>query len=65
MHFAIRSEIEYLSAADGNVTDSNTIDEMTRQLEALRRMDQFVCRDDWRPQHNRRVRLPKTDSGRL
>jgi hypothetical protein len=54
MRFATRSEIEYLDAADGqSETDASMIDEMTRQLEALRHLDQYVCKADWQPRHHR------------
>jgi hypothetical protein len=54
MRFATRSEIEYLDAADGHAeTDASLIDEMTRRLDALRRMDQYVCKADWQPRHLR------------
>jgi hypothetical protein len=62
MRFATRNEIEYLNAIDGeSVADAHTIDEMTRWLDALRRFDQNFCQADWRPEHNRRVRLPNTN----
>jgi hypothetical protein len=57
MRFATRNEIEYLHSIDGDTdADAGTIDEMTRQLDALRRFDQNFSRADWRPEHNRGAR---------
>jgi hypothetical protein len=58
MRFGTRNEIEYLSSIDGNAkTDAGTIDEMTRQLDALRRFDQNFFKADWQPEHIHGARI--------
>jgi hypothetical protein len=50
MRFATRQEIEYLGSHEADsANDSTLIDEMTRQLDALRRFDQYYSKADWRP----------------
>ena len=54
MRFATTQEIEYLDSVDGRTpTDVGLIDEMSRRLHALRCLDQFFCKEDWRPQSAR------------
>jgi len=54
MRFATQTEIEYIGAHDNDAdNDSALIDEMSRQLDALRRYDQNFSVTDWRPEHNR------------
>jgi len=54
MRFATMQEIEYLGSVDVKTpTDSGLIDEMSRRLNALRCLDQFFCKDDWRPEGSR------------
>jgi hypothetical protein len=51
MRFATLQEIEYLDSVDGKTpTDLGLIDEMSRRLDALRCLDQFFCKEDWRPE---------------
>jgi hypothetical protein len=53
MPFATRQEIEYLGSHEANsVNNATLIDEMTRQLDALRRFDQNFSQADWRPEPN-------------
>lgn len=43
-------EIDYLSSIDGKATrDDVFMQEMSRQLDALRCFDQLFCDADWRP----------------
>lgn len=52
MRFATLQEIEYLDSVDVTApTDSGLIDEMSRRLSALRCLDQFFCKEDWRPEN--------------
>jgi hypothetical protein len=56
MRFGTRQEIEYLGAVDQNVSaDPTFLDEMSRQLDALRRYDQFFCEADWCPDRGRNM----------
>lgn len=44
MRFATCNEIEYLSASDGRTAnDEELVRELSRQLDALRRYDQYFC----------------------
>jgi hypothetical protein len=53
MKFATTQEMEYLGSSNGEAAiDQRIIDEMSRQLDALRRFDQY-CAADWQPQRGR------------
>jgi hypothetical protein len=52
MRVATRQEIEYLGSADDKL-DARFMDEMSRQLDALRRYDQYFCDADWLPENGR------------
>jgi hypothetical protein len=53
MRFATTQEIEYVGSSNGDAAiDRRIIDEMSRQLDALRRFDQY-CAVDWQPQRGR------------
>jgi hypothetical protein len=53
MQFATTQEMEYVGSNNGEADiDRRIIDEMSRQLDALRRFDQY-CAADWQPQRCR------------
>jgi hypothetical protein len=53
MRFATTQEMEYVGSNNGeDAIDRRIIDEMSRQLDALRRFDQY-CAADWQPQRCR------------
>jgi hypothetical protein len=50
MRFTTRNEIDYLGALHGEtMADARLVQELSRQLDALRRFDQYVTDADWRP----------------
>jgi hypothetical protein len=49
MRWAAIHEMEYLHASRGRTEDPQLARELGRQLEALRRYDQYLCNADWRP----------------
>jgi hypothetical protein len=48
MRWEAIQEMEYLSASRGRTEDPNLARELGRQLETLRRYDQYFCDADWR-----------------
>jgi hypothetical protein len=53
MWFATTHEMEYLDSRDRVGAEKQLITEASRQLDALRRFDQYFCDADWRPQCGR------------
>jgi hypothetical protein len=50
MRFATTQEMEYLGSMDRDgAKEKRLIHEMSRQLDALRRFDQYFCDADWQP----------------
>jgi hypothetical protein len=64
MRVSTTQEMEYLGSLDrGGVKESQLVDELSRQLDALRRFDQCFCDADWKPRSGR-CRASGDDSNR-